>query len=106
MKKSVGIGDDWAVFDDFELLYYGNSVEAYQVIINSMLATNEVNLEGEGVFYGKQEYEAYQQVRTDLENSTSIEQIQENLPKLEQTREALSNSVSAYAQYISVIDEI
>ena len=106
VKKSVGIGDDWAVFDDFELLYYGNSVEAYQVIINSMLATNEVNLEGEGVFYGKQEYEAYQQVRTDLENSTSIEQIQENLPKLEQTREALSNSVSAYAQYISVIDEI
>ncbi len=106
VKKSTLITADWSVFDDFELLYYGDSEEAYQVIVQSMLASNSVNLDGEGVYYGKPEYDAYMAVCSALESSTTIETIQENLPKLEEARTALSNSVSAYAQYINTINDL
>ncbi len=106
VKKSTLINADWSIFDDFQLLYYGNTEEAYKVIVNSMLETNAVVLEGDGVFYGQPEYEAYESVRAALEASTTLEAIQENLPKLTEAREALANSVAAYSQYITAVNEI
>ena len=106
VKKSTLVNADWSIFDDFELLYYGDSEEAYQVIVNNMLATNEVILDGEGVFYGKAEYEAYEAAREALAQSTTLEAIQENMPKLTDAREALAASVDAYAKYTATIESV
>ncbi len=106
VKKSTLLQADWSIFDDFELLYYGDSREAYKVIVNSMLETNTVNLDGEGVFYSQNDYTEYMNVREALQNSTTIQEIQENLPKLTQVREALSASVDAYQKYIDEINDV
>ena len=106
VKKSTLLNADWSIFDDFELLYYGDSEEAYQVIVNNMLATNEVVLDGEGVFYGKIEYEAYESALEALSQSTTLDAIQENLPLLTTSREALANSVNAYASYMATIESV
>lgn len=37
LKKTVAVGSDWTVFDNFKLMYYGNKPEAYQFWLTSAL---------------------------------------------------------------------
>lgn len=106
VKKSVTIRDDWALFDDFQLLYYGNSEEAYRIIVDNALATNAVDLTSEGIYYGAPEYEAYNEVCNALKASATQENILENLPKLAVVRDSLAESVAAYTKYVATIKDI
>ncbi len=105
VKKTTGIANDWSIFDDFQLLYYGNSTDAYQVIIENVLNTNKLDLTADGVFYGQPEYEAYNEVLQALENAASPEEIISNLPQLEETRATLSASIDAYTAYIEEVNK-
>ena len=106
VKKNTLINADWSVFDDFQLLYYGDSEEAYKVIVDNMLATNNIDLEGDGVFYGQKEYDEFIAARSALESSRTIEDIQTNMPLLTEARENLSASMDAYSRYIQTINDL
>jgi len=106
VKKSVTIDRDWSIFDDFQLFYYGNSMEAWQVIVDAALETNAIDLTGDDVFYGKPEYDAYQDLLNALRNATTPEAVKENLDDLPAARTLITASIDAYADYVALISEL
>ena len=106
VKKTQGVSLDWSIFDDFQLFYYGNSMEAWQVIVDAALETQAIDLTGDDVFYGKPEYDAYQDLLNALRNATTPEAVKENLDDLPAARTLITASIDAYADYVALISEL
>lgn len=61
VKKTVNISDEWSIFDDFSLTYYGKGADAYQLMLNEALKDyNDITLD-EGTLYTESYFDAYKE---------------------------------------------
>ena len=110
-KKETTIGDDWCIFDNFTLKYYGSSLEAYKKWGNSTAEGASIgDLENQdpetAVYYSKPEYEKYKAALSTMKNGSSVEEIVEAIKSLSVATDSVNNSASYYKKYIAKLQEI
>jgi hypothetical protein len=101
VKKEQLITDDWSIFDDFTLVYYGNSDEAYKLILNDVIANLPV-LNLSGAVYTTSYYEAYNAAVAALKASTSKNQILSNIQAVKDAQTALEKSIELWKEFVAL----
>lgn len=106
-KKSTNIGDDWCIFDNFTLNYYGASNEAYELYAKEVRASvPSYDFEASGMYYGADAKTAYDDVIDALENSTSKDEILKASGEVASAVDALDESIAAYKSYMDKVNDI
>ena len=101
VKKDVQITDDWSIFDDFTLVYYGNSDEAYKLILDGAIANlPDLNL-GDAV-YTTSYYEAYNAAVAALKASSSKNEIVANLQAVNDAQATLMKNIELWKQLVAL----
>ena len=102
-KKSTLIGNDWTIYDNFELWYYGETLEAYQLWGNEVAKTMPT-FDWDEVYVGQPEKTAYQTVVTNLESASTIDDITSAISGASAAVEAVEASIKAYDKYVAEVD--
>lgn len=96
---------DWSIFDDFELLYLGDGLDAYQkwgASVKKSIAG--VDFEDEK-YYGKPEKDAYEKVLDEMENASSKEAIAAAILNIDSIAGDVTLSKKNYADYVQVLKD-
>ena len=101
VKKEQQVTNDWSIFDDFTLVYYGNSDEAYKLILNDVIA-NLPDLNLSGAVYTTSYYEAYNAAIAALKASTSKNQILSNIQAVKDAQVALEKNIELWEQFVAL----
>jgi hypothetical protein len=102
-KKSTLIGNDWTIYDNFELWYYGETLAAYQLWGNEVAKTMPT-FDWNEVYVGQPEKTAYQTVVTNLESASTIDDITSAISGASAAVEAVEASIEAYDKYVAEVD--
>lgn len=102
-KKSTLIGNDWTIYDNFELWYYGETIEAYQLWGNEVAKTMPT-FDWNEVYVGLPEKTAFQTVVTNLESASTIDDITSAISGASAAVEAVEASIEAYDKYVAEVD--
>ena len=106
--KNQGIGGDWFIVDDYTLLYYGNSLEAYEYWRDDYFTTIP-DLEGlvaEDALYNKAYLTAIETAIATAKTSTEKDIIAASVKAINPAIEALYANVAAYAAYAAKVSEV
>ena len=101
VKKSGQITDDWSIFDDFTLIYYGNSDEAYKLILDGAIA-NIKEFDLDGVVYTTSYYEAYNAAVAALKASSTKDEIINNIQAVTETQAILEKNIELWKQFVAL----
>jgi len=109
VRKTQTIGDDWAIWDDWQLLYAGSSDDTYQRAAQELLETN-VNLEdlienNPEMYYQHSVYDAYKAAVETLGGATAAADIVTAISRYNETYRTLQTSISAYAVFYKLFAE-
>ena len=96
---SSDVSTDWSVFDDFELIYYGNDITAYKMWAQMLVEQNEVNTDA--FVHGAPEKAFYDQVMAGLSSAESKEAIIDAAKNITLAVDSLQKSKAAYEAYIA-----
>lgn len=108
VAKNQMFGGDWFVVDDYTLLYYGNSLEAYEFWRDDYLTTIP-DLEGlvaEDALYNKAYLTAIETAIATAKTSTDKDVIAASVKAINPAIEALHANVAAYAAYAAKVAEV
>ena len=100
-KKATG--SDWSIFDDFQLFFLGNGVDAYKAWANSVPKNYNINFEGKD-YYGKPEKDAYENILNTIAASEDTQEISAQILNLDKAAEAVETSKSNYAAYVELLN--
>ena len=104
VKKNMLIADDWSIFDDFKLLYYGNSDEAYRLILDGAIA-NVKEFDLEDKVYTESYLEAYNAAVEALKASASKDDILSNIAAVQEAQAALEENIDLWQQIVALISD-
>lgn len=109
VRKTQTIGDDWAIWDDWTLLYAGSSDATYQEAAKQLLE-KDVDLEevienAPEIYYQHSVYEAYKAAKNALTEATAAADIVTAISKYNETYRELQTSINAYDAFKKVFDE-
>ncbi len=110
MNKNNSETDNWAIWDNWTLQYLGQSVEAYQLMTNTVLAAQmdyeqAVN-DGDVEFYPNEIYQAYLLAKKKLETSSDVAEISLALSEMVKQYELLDAGVKVYAEFYLQLQEV
>ena len=95
-------GSCWSIFDDFQLFYFGDDADAYQ-LWGSKVAENSV-IEFKS-YYGAPEKVLYDNAMETLKNSTSAEAIMSAISAMETISDTVATSIKNYALYVDAVND-
>ena len=101
VKKSEQVTNDWSIFDDFALIYYGNSDEAYKLILDGAIA-NIKEFELDGVVYTDSYLEDYNAAVEALKASASKDEILSNIQAVNDAQAALEKNIELWKQIVDL----
>ncbi len=101
VKKSELVTNDWSIFDDFKLIYFGNSDEAYKLILDGAIA-NVKEFDLEGVVYTEAYLEAYNAAVEAMKASASKDEILSNIQAVNDAQAALEKNIELWKQIVSL----
>lgn len=102
-KKNVGIGNDWCIYDNFELWYYGSTLEAYQLWGNEVKKTVP-DYDWDNTYCGAPEKEAFMTLKDNLSSASTIEEITNAISGISEAQENLEASIQVYADFVAQVD--
>ncbi len=107
--KNAHIGTDWCIVDDFTLLYYGNSVEAYnswrdQVIAN--LPAVDVLIPNEETLYTESYKTAYEEAIASAKAEEVPENMAAKIEAIQPAYDALAANIAAYKAYMAKANDV
>jgi uncharacterized Zn-binding protein involved in type VI secretion len=94
-------GSDWSIFDDFELYYFGNGEDAYQLWGTRVAELYAIDFNNP---YGAQEKARYDVAINALKNSTNKEEIMKAVADFEGIPDLITESFKAYAAYVDKVE--
>ena len=89
---------DWSIFDDFQLIYYGNGIDAYQYWGQKVVESYVVSFDN--VYYGAPEREYYENIVASITTAETPEEISAAIEKLDNAVDSIQGSKDAYALYV------
>ena len=95
-------GSDWSIFDDFQLMYFGNGLDAYQLWGSKVKEANQISFDG--YYYGAPEKQYYDHVMSELTTATTKEAISEAVKLVDLAVDTVNASRQAYEVYVAAID--
>jgi hypothetical protein len=101
VKKENQITDDWSIFDDFKLIYYGNSDEAYKLILDGAIA-NLQDPDLSGVVYTTSYYDAYNSAVNALKASATKSEILANIQAVNDAKALLDKNIELWKQIVAL----
>lgn len=105
VRKSTHISTDWSLFDNFSLEYYGNSIEAYKMWMEGIIATAP-QYDFETLICSNDVKEQYQAVLEAARNASSRDEIMEALAQITPAAEAIAANVAVYKAYMDKVAEL
>lgn len=95
-KKGVTINSDWSIFDNFQLIYYGNSAEAYQMWMDQASASvkdfsKEANVTPAVL-------EAYNKEVAAAKTAATREEVLANIAKIEEACKTVEANIAAWKE--------
>ena len=94
-------GSDWSIFDDFQLMYFGNGLDAYQLWGSKVKEANQISFDG--YYYGAPEKQYYDNVMSELTTATTKEAISEAVKLVDLAVDTVNASRQAYEVYVAAI---
>lgn len=93
----------WSIFDDFELWYYGNGIDAYQYWAKKVIENTHVNFDG--VYYGAPEKAFYDDVMFTATTAETKEEISKAIEMISLAVDTVQASTEAYELFVAQCDE-
>ena len=105
--KKEGIGTDWAIVDDFSLMYFGNSDEAYAMWRDAVVAeAQDFESMFDGVeYYYKPAIQEFQNYLDETKAAISKEDIKAHIKGIPALEEAALASITAYEKFLAKSEE-
>ena len=106
--KNVLLGTDWTIVDDFSLMYYGDSDEAYYMWRDVVIGEAEVEFKKlfESVeYYYQPDVTEYLTFLAMAKQATSREDIKEYIKKIPEMSAKAAASIAAYEKFVAKTDE-
>ena len=99
VRKDKTISGDWSIFDDFSLTYYGNSDEAYKLILASALE----NIKDFSDAFCTQSYlDAYNAAANAIRNASTKEEIMGALSNYQNATAELEKNIKLWDEFIKL----
>ena len=105
--KKEGIGTDWAIVDDFSLMYFGNSDEAYAMWRDAVVAeAQDFESMFDGVeYYYKPAIQEFKNYLDETKAAISKEDIKAHIKGIPALEEAALASITAYEKFLAKSEE-
>lgn len=100
VEKTVTIGGDWSIFDDFSLTYYGNSAEAFAYWINQ---TKSALPAYDGIVATVSYIEEYNQTIASASAST-FEEAMAAIKAIQAAEAKLKENAATWQEYIDLVE--
>ena len=95
-------GTDWSIFDDFELYYFGDGEDAYQLWGSKVAENNALDF---NTYYGQPEKKIYDDAIAKLQSASSKDEVMQAIADFESVPDTIAASINAYAQYVKAVKE-
>ena len=105
MKKDVNIGDEWSIFDDFSLTYYGKGSDACQHYLEEALNDYGEYTIDEGVIYTASYLTDYQAAYSGGKTANSLAEVNAILKAVDDTKAALDKNIALWKEYQELADK-
>ena len=105
-KKETLIDYDWTIFDNFQLYYYGDADDAYEVWADSTSAELSTMYDLSDTYHGAPEAELYNSLIEELSTATTKESILAAQATTTDVTDSLDLSITNYATYVSLCETI
>ena len=109
LRKSETIGNDWTLFDEWELEYLGNTDEALARLREQAIAAwpdyAQLIDNNEIPYYGRAAWQTYQQADAALKGATKAADIAAALKQFKEAADAFQKNVEAYAAYAEMFND-
>ena len=105
VKKSVQLGDDWTIVDDFTLTYYGDGVDAYQLMLESIIEATDAKVPADGI-YTKSLKAQYDDIKAKAKASTNKEEILALSDEIAKKADELVANIAAWKAYMAKKAEV
>lgn len=101
--KTVKINNDWSIFDNFALTYYGNGADAYQ-LWNATLVKDVPSYNPETLLVTAALVEEYNNVKATAVGGTTYDEVMANLNAINAAKAAVEENIAAWAAYQEQIE--
>lgn len=98
VKKPTKENNDWTIFDNFGLKYYGNGADAYQLLNDDVLSQAPV-YNADDVQVSTVALEEYNEVRDAAAKAATYEDVMKNKAAVEAAQAAVEANIAAWAAY-------
>lgn len=98
VRKDTLIGDDWSLFDNFGLEFYGNSLDSYKYWLNEVLAALPSFDDAE--YYTRAQEEEYSEKLAQAKSASDKEAIKAIIPEIQAAANLLLENINAYQAYV------
>ncbi len=106
VKKDINIGDEWSIFDDFSLTYYGKAADACQFYLQKAMEDYSDYVIEDGILYTKSYLEAYQAAYSNSgATASSLTEVNAILKGIDETKTALDNNIALWKKYVKLLDD-
>ena len=104
VRKSTSTSNDWSIFDDFSLKYYGNGDDAYQLYLQDALSNLvEINV-GDNLV--TQSYvDAYNEARAAAANAKTKDEILSAIRAITSASDDISKNIELWKEIIALQDQ-
>ncbi|MBR1521361.1 MAG: hypothetical protein IJ635_09010 [Bacteroidaceae bacterium] len=96
-------GSDWSIFDDFQLFYYGDNLDAYQLWGAKVKENNVLNFDG--VYYGAPEKALYEKTMETLTSASTKEDIAAAVLNVDAVIDSVAVSRANYLAYVNALKD-
>lgn len=99
VRKDSNVGNDWSIFDNFTLTYYGNGADAYQMWMDEFVASISNYTIPEGAVYTESYFDAYNALKTSGIKASSMDEARTVLNVLND----LQNNIALWEEYKAIV---
>jgi len=104
VSKNVTINDDWSLFDDFSLTYYGKAADAYQYYLVEAIKDYEVSIE-DGVLFTQAYLNDYNGACNADVTVSSLDEVNEVLWTVEYAKSELERNIQLWKDYQNALND-
>ncbi len=106
VKKDVNIGDEWSIFDDFSLTYYGKAADACQFYLQKAMEDYSEYVIEPGTVYTKSYLEAYQAAYSNSSaTASSLAEVNAILKGIDETKAALDKNIKLWKDFAALLHQ-
>ena len=105
VKKDVNIGDEWSIFDDFSLTYYGKGADACKHYLEEAMKDYSDYTIDEGVLFTQKYLDEYQAAYSGEKTANSLEEVNNILKAIDETKAALDKNIALWKDFLELIEK-